>query len=380
MSFFTPLVLAWANARLDRRRNAYLSLTLAVSVCLCLLLSALAAPFVAQGIFSGTGISISNGSQANGHLPLRYARRIAAIPGVKNLAWLGALVVGCGSASETVVTLNGYGGPGTEVIIARKSVAPAQLETWKSDPIGILISTRLARECGWRIGQGIEPPNLWTGEGVRLHVNGTFASDGLFAYAHYDYINRLGPIGGTDSVFYYNAMGDDERDNDRLAARIETAFASDFPSVRAVANATVQGSWARFGKLQQLVGLVVIAVWLCAMSVWISALAHSSEQRRTLFATQMVIGFSHNTLRMAQGLEVTMVAILGCMAGVTGSWLLARSDRWKGFDLLADGMRIPTASWWQLGVGLSVLLVLTSIWPQWVIHRTSATDTRRQSP
>lgn len=362
----------------SRRQVGYLVVTLAVATAAWLVLAALAAPGLPGAGGKDSGVTIRNGNQASGTLPLSYADRLVHTRGAQDVSWTTLQIVTCGSGSTTV-TLNAYGGPGAiRELTTDQHVDQAVMQRWSADPLGIVISEKTARDCGWQVGHGIAPDTL-TGKPLALHVSGTFHDPdpiGDVAFAHFDYINRTGPMLGKNHVIMYTAFAPDPRGNELLAARIEQEFAHDFPTVSATTNATVQNAWARFGKVQQLLVLVMVAIFLCTGSVLISVLAHSAAQRRRQFALLEVFGFRRRMLFAAFALEAVLVLVIGAALGVgIGLWighLVEPTD----ISLLIGGFNIPDWAYEWLPAWLAVLLVASLGWPASMIRRVRPVDLR----
>jgi ABC-type antimicrobial peptide transport system permease subunit len=214
-----------------------------------------------------------------------------------------------------------------------------------------------------------------SGDHVELHIVGIFPGSSPTGLVHYDYINRAAPgIQGKDKVVTFFASAADPRKDEALAARIEAAFAHDFPTVNVTTNATEQNAWARFGKVQQLLALVMAAILLCAASVLVSVLAHAAAQRRPRFALLQVLGFRRNTLFSAFTLELLATVALGALLGLGLAKLVAHELAPTFFGLLANG--VPMWAWWGLPVWLAILAAAALAWPAGLIARVQPADYR----
>lgn len=368
-------VLAAGNLRTNRGQAAYLILTLAITTAAWLTIAALAAPFVGGTAGSGSGIIIRNGSQSNAALPMRYARRIEAIRGARDVSWYGLQPVNCTVA--TMVTLNALGGPGADGQLMKQKVPAATMQRWNADPLGAVISDDAASKCGWQVGQGVDPPSVMGGKHVALHIIGTFPGSFPLGFVHYDYINRAAPgLQGKDKVVMYLASTGNARDNEVLAARIEAAFAHDFPTVNATTNATSQNAWARFGKVQQLLAFVMAAILLCAASVLVSVLAHTAAQRKPRFALLQVLGFQRATLFGTFMLELLVTVVLGALLGLGLGKLVAHELASTTFGLFSGGFAIPTWGYAWMPVWLCLLTAAALAWPAGLIARVRPADYR----
>jgi hypothetical protein len=371
----TLAALAAGNLRASRGQAAYLIITLAITTAAWLTLAAVATPAVSSASDSGAGIIIRNGSQNSGALPLYYARRIEAIRGARDVYWYGLQPVNCTPA--TMVTLDALGGPGADKQLLKHELPAPMMQRWNADPLAVVVTDAAVSKCGWQVGQGVEPPSITGDKHVALHIIGTYSGDFPVGLAHYDYINRVAPgLQGKDKVVTFFASADDPRDNEVLAARIEAAFAHDFPSVNASTNATEQNAWARFGKVQQLLAFVMAAILLCAALVLVSVLAHAAAQRKSRFALLQVLGFRRTALFGACTLELLATAVVGALLGLGLEKLVAHELGPTTIGLFSGGVHAPAWAWWGLPVWLVGLVAAALAWPAGLIARVRPADYR----
>lgn len=356
----------------SRRQTLYLVVTLAIAVATWFVLAAIATPVTVHSGSKNSGVGVTNGSQGTPVLPLRYAKRLMKVQGAHDVSWTTLQTITCGPNS-TVVTLNAYGGPGAvRALAADQSISESALQRWSVDPLGVIINARTSRDCGWKVGQGVSP-DTGMGASLELHVSGIFHAPhaaGDLGFAHFDYINRTGSMLGKDKVVQYTAYASDPRKAELLAAHIEQEFAHDFPTVAAFTNTTVQNAWARFGKVQLLIALVMVAVFLCAASVLISVLAHAAAQRRHIFAVLQVFGFGRSVMFAAFALQAFLILVIGAMFGAGASLgvrYLVVSNSVVSFT--TAGFNIPNWAYLWLPVWLAVLLVSALGWPALLISR-----------
>lgn len=375
--FLRALVaLAAGNLRTSCGQAAYLTITLAITTAAWLTLAAIGAPREGGATGTAARISISNSSQS-GALPLSYAKRIEAIPGARYVFWYGMQLATCKAATK--IGLYAFGGSGMDSPLTKHKVSAVTIQHWNADPLAAVISDGAAAKCGWRIGQQVDPPTGMDGHGAQmaLHIIGTFQGTFPQAYVHYDYLNRAAPgVQGKDKVVTYFASAGNPYDNEVLAARIEAAFAHDFPAVNATTNTTVQNAWARFGKVQQLLAFVMAAVLFCAAAVLVSVLAHAVAQRKSRFALLQVLGFQRTMLFGALALELLATVVPGALLGLGIEAVVAHELRSTTIGFLAGGVHAPSWGWWGLPAWLAVLVVVALAWPAGSIARVRPADYR----
>lgn len=360
-----------------RKRAVFLVATLAVAIAAWLLLAAVASPMVQGPAGADFGVMVMNGNQGAPALPFSYASRLINSPGATDVAWTTLQVVKCGAASS-IVTINAYGGPGAvRAMTAGAQIDADTLHRWTSDPLGVVISSSTASDCGWHVGDSVSPATI-TGAPITFHVSGiahVAHAMGNAAYAHFAYINRNGSMVGKDQVSNYTAYATDPRKNDLLAARIEEEFAHDFPTVNATTNTTVQGAWRRFGKIQELLTLVMVAVALCAASVLVTVFAHSAAQQRRTFALMRVFGFGRGMLFAVFALGALFVVVLGAALGIgAGIWIQHLFAHDTRLAFMTAGFNIPEWAYWSLPVWLAALLTVSLAWPALLVRRVRPID------
>lgn len=371
----TCATLALRNLR--QSRAIYLIATLAVTVAAWLIFAAITAAFIGAATSNGAaGITIDNGNHSVG-LPLRYAGRIEAIAGTRDVAWYTLQFVNCGQNVQ--VELVALGGPGSASRVAppdsHDSIPPAVVHRWLGDPLGALVTRQTLADCGWKVGQGVDPPVAFNRSDIPMHITGISAGGGDAAYVHFDYINRIAPMFGKDNVFRYVVGANNVCDNERVAARIEAAFTNDFPTVSATTNTTVQNAFQRFGKVQELLAFVMAAMLLCAASVLVSVLAFVAIQRRQMFAILQVMGFGRAVLFGSLVLEVLMVAVIGVLCGV-GIGELAVYLEPRSLQSVLFRFVIPDWAFGWVPLWMAALIVIALAWPVRVIAHVRPIDYR----
>lgn len=374
-------VLLGGGAMGGYRRIIYLVATVAVAAAAWLALSAMTTPFSGTMQTESSSVTIKNGARPMAGLPLRYTRRIEAIPGALDVTWMTFQMVKCQSSPVVGVVLVGFGGPGavSRLSGSGQKVDPGTLGRWRDDPMGFMVTSKAAADCGWHAGQSVEPPELMGQQDVEVHVIGIIKNPRDGAFGHFDYINRIGSFVGQGKVMSIGARARTAAGNELLAARIEAAFAHDFPTVSATTNATEQNALARFGKVQQILMFVAGAILLCTASVLISIFAHTAAQRRTQFALLQVLGFQRGTLLASVVLEGLLIITVGAVLG-TGLGLLVThivGDATALGRLIAAGGLVPPAwafAW--MPAWLAGLLCAALVAPAWLIRRVRAADYR----
>lgn len=356
-------------------RLAYLVLTVAVTVAAWFGLAALASPFLAVKHDGDVDrIRVDNARNARTPLPVKYAQRIAAIPGVASVGYNDLQMVECGSRT---VTINAIGWANADSATQEKAYDADAFRRWQQDGLGLLVSQSAAKLCGWRVGQGIEPPDI-RGQPLTFHVAGiaTVGDEDPSALAHYDYINNQHPlIAGRGNVLMFFVDAKDAADNQALAARIETAFALDDPPVTAYPDTAREDARARLGKVQYLVALVMGAVFLSCLLVLASVMAHTAVERRDKLGMLRVLGFPRRVLAAGYVLEVLGIVALGAAIGIVSGQIVLH---YLPELLRGQLLRVEPAPWaWSLlPAWLGLLAALSLLQPCALALRARPLDCR----
>lgn len=367
--------LAWPHVRVSVVRGGHLIVTLAVAVVAWLGLSALASPFVRADIPLVGQVFVVN-PQGQGTLPVRYVERVAALPGAGDISYQNVSPVICQSPSVTA-TLNGFAGAGTNRQLAESGIDPATVEAWEKDPLGILVGSTLAERCGWKAGLDVEPMGI-TGQPVRVHVVGVFTSskpaENQIAFAHFEYLNRLPGLYGTrDHANVITAYSTDVHRNGELAARIEAEFAHDDPPVEAMTNTTADNGLARFGRIQNLLAWIMLAVFACTAMVLASTLAHTIAQRRAQMAVLQVLGFRRGQLLGSFMIECICVLVAGTLFGIAAGRGVIHLIAPRIAPILGQ-FAPPGWAYACLPLWLLALLAVSLVLPVSIVVRSRPTD------
>lgn len=365
-------------------RSLLLLITLVISVATWLALAAMASRFVGSEVANDigeTGVNVSNARAAQGSvmsIPRSYVASIEALQGVRALRYIDALPVVCRPPS-VVVTLNGIGGSALRQLLDHNHVAPSVEAQWDADRLGVLVGAKQAALCGWRAGMTVSPKSP-VDTSVEIHVIGIIngADDGI-AIAHYAYINSLSSLAGEGRVLSVTVYPDDKRYANVLAAHIEAAFSAADPPVVAHASATVQAALGRFGKVQELLALVSLAMFLCTLLVFVSVLAHAAIERHREMAIMHVLGFTRMALLHAFGLEFTLIVLAGTVLGSgVGLGIIGIVGGASPFITSVFGQfEAPWWAWQLLSVGLVALLGTALIAPSLTVARLRPIDYQR---
>jgi len=193
------------------------------------------------------------------------------------------------------------------------------------------------------------------------------------AYAHYDYINRLLPVAQQNRVMRGTVTARDAATIESLADAINHKFASRDPPLLAEPSTAVQSALGRFGQVQDLLGIVMLAMAACALLVFVTVLAHLVALRRASMAGLLALGFGRRLQFAALSAELGTQLVLGVLLGLLGS-IAVMSAVNPQVEWLVGQLRVPDWALLWLPAGLGLLAVAALALPAYRIARLRPVD------
>jgi len=375
------LALMWLQERPVRAFG--LVITLGVAVLAWVVLSALASPFLASkaGEALDVSLGIRNARVLGEGFPLRYAQRIEQMPDVAEVRYLRMAAFLCAD-NRTTVSVNAFGGSGTTTEVRRKGASAADIETWQATRNGLMVDHELAQQCGFTRGMNISPREFLSGGGEMPFeiiailpkapdADGAFS--GKLAYAHYDYVNEMNPEQKRDQLFFMTARSTDSTRLPQLAAAIEREFADADPPLEASTSSGSSSALGRYGQVQALLGLVMLAMVACALLVFLTVLAHLTSQRRAGMATLQTIGFGRSVQFGGLILELAGIILVGTVVGLLAGRAALAAITPQLFWMTGE-LRTPDWALWSLAPALLALIILTLAWPALQVSKLKPID------
>lgn len=366
------LVTGHLRARVGR--SCYLVFTIVVAAAALIGLSALVPERAPAGI-AMPSVWVANARA--GLLPLRYATQIAGMPEVAAVSYLNYLPLSCNTGT---VTLNGFAGSGTQAMLERDYAADkVDLAEWNADPMGILVGTKIAQQCGWTRGMHPSPRDGMSGREIEIHIVGTLraSTDTPFAdhiaVAHYEYLDRLADETQRGQVAGIIAMARDSGRAGILAARIDERFAHADPPTETQQSGDAENGLQRFGRIELALGWVMAATFACSALVLVSLMAHAAVERRATFAVLRVLGFRRRFLLMAFAVEFTVLTALGITLGfLAGRMFIAITA--PLLESIVGDVAAPNWILHALPAAFAAALIAGLLMPAAVLVRTRAID------
>jgi putative ABC transport system permease protein len=294
-------------------------------------------------------------------LPVSYAQRLTAIPGVQKVSyanWFGGQY-GDGKRffANFAVDAKSY-----LDLYPEMSVPADQREAFLQDRSGALIGVRLLDLFGWKVGQNVTLrgtifPGEWTFtvRGVYTPTDPAINDDAMmFHWSYFDErLERLGMVG-------WYIMEIDRPEN---AAAVSKAIDDQFRNSNAPTktgteqafNASFATMWGNVGLLMNTIGMaVVFAILLVAAN----AMMMSARERTRELAVLKAIGFSDRRLFGLVMLEAGVITLIGAAIGLGAAKVLYKATNFNaagflpGFDVTPGTLAV--------GAAIALLLMLAS--------------------
>jgi putative ABC transport system permease protein len=247
-------------------------------------------------------------------LPFAYIQTLKSMPSVEPVEWSRTLRATDGAR----LRYNVNGANEALVDIMPKAWLSASAETiakWRAERTGAMVSARLLREIGWKVGQQVTL-QLVDNPAVPVLVVGPFeGSSPNGVYMHYEYLDEMMAANARGSVntivarYAKGALAE-------TAKRIDDAFANS----SAPTFSTPSDSWAEAivnaaSAVPNLITQIGALLFLVTLLVTATTLAILARERRSELAVLRAIGFRRSRVVRLLILEAIALCI---PAGVLG--------------------------------------------------------------
>ncbi|MEO8198889.1 MAG: FtsX-like permease family protein [Gemmatimonadota bacterium] len=294
-------------------------------------------------------------------LPLSYANRIQAVPGVEAVTfanWFGGRY-GDGKRFFAQFAID----PESYLSMYPESGLPEdQKQAFLHERSAAIVGNRLLDVFGWKLGQdvtiqGTIYPGDWTFtiRGVYTPTDKTFPDDAFLF--HHDFLEERT---GRPGLAGWYVMRIDRPDNAaRIARIIDDQFRNSRDATKTGTEQAFNASFATmWGNVSLLMGTIGMAVVFAILLVTANAMMMSARERTAEVGVLKTIGFTDGTLFGLVMLEAGLITITGAIIGLGGARWLYQSTNFNGGGAL-PGFRV-TNSTLAIGFGIALLLMLAS--------------------
>jgi len=279
-------------------------------------------------------------------LPLAYANRIKALPGVTGLSWAnwfgGRYGDGKNFFANFAVDAESY------LDLYPEIVMPAdQKQAFVQDRTGAIIGDRLITQFGWKLGQNV------TLQGTIFPGDWTFKIDGVYTPTdpaigdnvlifHHEYFDER--IGRAGIAGWYIVEIDDPTHAPAIAKTIDDLFRNSSSPTKTGTEREFQASFATmWGNVSFLMSTIGLAVVFAILLVTANAMMMSARERTGEIAVLKTVGFSDKLLFTLVMVEAGAMALTGAAIGLGAATLLYPAIHFNGAGFL-PGFKVATST------------------------------------
>ena len=357
---FLPLVLA--NLGRHKRRTILTIASVALALFLFASLQTVVTTIAAAASFGSARRLVStNATGIVFTLPIAYANRLQAVPGVQSVTWANWFGGRYGDGKQFFATF--AIDPKSYLEMYPEMVMPAdQKEAFRRERTAALVGKHLMETFGWKVGQNVTMqgtifPGDWTFtiRAVYVPTDPLIGEDVLMFHHEYmeERLNRPGIAG------WYILKIDNPDRAPAIGKTIDDQFKnSSFPTKTGTEQAFNASFATMWGNVSLLMGTIGLAVVFAILLVTANAMMMSARERTREVAVLKTIGFADRALFGIVMLEAGVIAITGAVLGLGGAKVLYKSTHFNGGGFL-PGFDV-TPSTLGLGSAVAIALMLAS--------------------
>jgi putative ABC transport system permease protein len=359
MKYF-PLVLA--NLGRHKRRTILTIGSVALALFLFASLQTIVTTIQAASRFgSATRLVTMNSTGFVLPLPIAYANRLQAMPGVEQVTWAnwfgGKYGDGKRFFAAFAVDPKSYLEMYPEI-----SVPEDQKQAFLRERNSALVGIRLKEVFGWQLGQNITlQGNIYPGDWPFV-IRGFYTptdrviNDDMMMF-HHEYLEEK--IGRPGQAGWYIVKIRDPNDAPRIGKAIDDQFRNSSAATKTATEQAFNASFATmWGNIGLLMGTIGVAIVFAILLVTANAMMMSARERTREVAVLKTVGFTDRMLFSLVMLEAGLIAITGAVIGLGGAKALYSLTNFNaggflpGFDVTARTLAI--------GGGITLLLMIAS--------------------
>ena len=368
MKYF-PLV--WAALWRRKPRTVLTMLSIVVAFLLYGLLQGVVAAFSGGVDIAGADRLITTGKYSLTQMqPVGYASQIAAVPGVKRVAyqsWFGGIYQQEKNFFAQFPTdVEPYLDIYPEVLID-----PAQKDAFLRTRTGCIVAKTLADRFGWKLGDKIpiqstiwpqkDGSSVWTFDlvGIFDAKDAPTRAQHEYLLFHNDYFEEARAFGKGLVGWFVIRVGDPSK-NAEVSRAIDARFAnSPSPTKTDSEKAFNQGFVKQFGNLKLILIGIMSAVIFTLLMLTGNTMMQSMRERIPELAVLKTLGYSDRSMLWLVLAEALILCVLAAAAGLgLGAWLApsigAKIPGFQGMQLSVEAMLfgLVVAAGLALTVGL----------------------------
>ena len=357
---YLPLVLA--NLKRHKRRTVLTIASVALALFLFASLQTVVTTIAAAAQFGSARRLVStNATGMVFTLPISYANRLQAMPGVEQVTWAnwfgGKYGDGKRFFAAFAVDPSSYLEMYPEIVVPED-----QKQAFLRERSSALVGIRLKEIFGWQLGQNITLqgniyPGDWTFTIRGFYTPGDRVINDDMMMFHHEYLEEK--TGRPGQAGWYILKIDDPGKAAPVAKAIDDQFRNSTAATKTATEQAFNASFATmWGNISLLMGTIGVAVVFAILLVTANAMMMSARERTREVAVLKTVGFTDRTLFSLVMLEAAVIAVSGAVLGLGGAKLLYRLANFNaagflpGFDVTARTLLI--------GGAVALLLMIAS--------------------
>lgn len=389
---FIPFVLKHLKKNWVRTASTVLAMALCIFL-FCTLETILDA--VSWGLKSASASRIVTRHQVSliYEMPLSYKQKIAAVPGIKNVAimnWFGGIY-----QNEMKNFFANFAVESEHYFPMHPEfrVKPDEMKAYMEDMRGCLVGKKTAERFGWKIGDTVQlesniPPNR-IGKPFEFVVRGIYDADEVahpgtdltLFFFHYKYLYES--TGRRIAAGMYIEQIDDPSQAGAMSRKIDALFQNSDAETRTETETAFRAGFVSMaGNLALLLRGIGLAVSFTILLVTANTMSMAVRERRNEIAVLKTLGFPSGLVMFLLLSEAIVLAVIGGLVGLGMGGLMI--SVLPSFPLIGDAVRqFP-----NLGLNASIVTrafstalllgVLAGFVPALLAYRSRITDMLRQ--
>jgi putative ABC transport system permease protein len=359
MKYF-PLVLA--NLGRHKRRTILTISSVALALFLFASLQTVVTTIAAASRFGSARRLVSmNSTGFVLPLPIAYANRLQAVPGVEQVTWAnwfgGKYGDGKRFFAAFAVDPKSYLEMYPEIVVPED-----QKKAFLAERSSAVVGIRLKEVFGWQLGQNITlQGNIYPGDWT-FTIRGFYSvtdpviNDDMMMF-HHAYLEEK--TGRPGQAGWYILKIDNPDNAASIAKTIDDQFRNSSAATKTATEQAFNASFATmWGNISLLMGTIGLAVVFAILLVTANAMMMSARERTREVAVLKTVGFTDRALFTLVMVEAGFIAVTGAVIGLGGAKLLYKLSNFNaggflpGFDVAPRTLAV--------GAGVTILLMLAS--------------------
>jgi len=337
---YWPLI--WGGLKRKRLRTAFTLLSILIAFVLYGYLSAINKAFELGVEVAGEDrLVLRHKVSFSIPLPLSYAERIKAVPGVVDTVhanWFAGIYQEPKNFfPQLAVEPDAYLRLYPEFLLPED-----QKQAWLANRSSVIAGRAIAERFGWKIGDRIplqatvwrkkDGSSTWEFELVGIYDGANPETDTTQFLFHYDYFDEARAFGNGTVDWYIIRVNDPPRAAE-IAQQIDAEFAnSPYETKTSTEKAFVQGFAEQIGNIGAIIGGILAAVFFTILLVTGNTMMQSVRERTAELAVLKTVGFSSRLVLALVLAESLALTALGGGLGLLLGWLvILRGDPTGGF-------------------------------------------------